>query len=327
MLTLPIRIAFAEHIDSMKADLTKYCPEIKSSHRVEALARALGFKTYAALRARDLLFSPIDTEVDWPAYRDYLTDKGFNPTAKPLYLAAGRANIRLLLEMKGLEPNLTRQGIGVDTLHHQGETSQQYAKRFGQARMDLLLDSSVEEVLRAYTVVSRIPFTRTITTKHGAYKLKHIAEKASFTYPDGQVSPAKYVPTGSLICAALTAGFWYKSYPDSQNVHFNMLQKAIENLDFEIRPGEGKERKAIAVKGVTPLHYTKRTVETFVAGDKAWISWGGKKALPVTVTEVDDGYYSVQIEHPKKDAGNIHSLRLDEVRSTPELACLNCVTL
>jgi len=236
MLTLPIRIYFVEQIDSMKADLTKYFPQIKSSHRVEALARALGFKTYAALRARDLFAAPIETEVDWPSFQDYLKEKGFNSTAKPLYLAAGRAAVRLMLEMPRLEPNLTREGIGVDTQHHQGETPQQYSKRFYQARVDMLADSSIEEFLRSYTVVSRIPHTRTITTKHGAYKLKHIAEEASFTYPDGEASPAKYVCTGSLIAAALHAGFWYKSYPDSQNVHFNMLQKGIENLDREIRP-------------------------------------------------------------------------------------------
>lgn len=236
MLTLPIRIHFAEHIDSLKADLTKYYPQIKSSHRVEALARALGFKTYAALRARDLLASPIETQVDWPAFNNYLKEKGFNPTAKPLYLAAGRAAIRLLIEVPVLEPNLTHEGIGVDREHHQGESPQSYARRFHQARMDLLLDSSVEEFLRSYMLVSRIPATRTITKKYGAYKLKHIAEESSFTYPDGEISPPKYVRTGSLIAAALHAGFWYKNYESPHAVNFNMLQKAITELDYEIRP-------------------------------------------------------------------------------------------
>lgn len=235
MLTLPIRIHFAEHIDSMKADLTKYLSHIKSSHRVEALARALGFKTYAALRARDLFASPIETQVDWSAFSNYLTEKGFSVTAKPLYLAAGRAAIKLMMEVPMLEPRLTREGIGVDTYHHKGETPQQYLERFKQARMDMLKDSSVEEFLRSYMIVSRIKHTRTITTKRSARTLKHIAEKTDFAYPDGEVSPAKYVCTGSLISAALHAGFWYKSYPGSQNVHFNMLQKSIDNMGNEIR--------------------------------------------------------------------------------------------
>lgn len=86
-------------------------------------------------------------------------------------------------------------------------------------------------------------------------------------------------------------------------------------------------RPIVFVKNVKPLHFTKRTVEKFIAGDEAWISWDARKAIPVTVTEVDERYYTFTIERPLKNAGNEHYLRLDEVRSTPELACINCVTL
>jgi len=254
VFTLPISICFAEHIDSMKSDLGKYLPHIKSSHRVEALARALGFQTYAALRARDLFWSPIETEVNWSAFRDYLKEKGFECTAKPLYLAVGRAAVRLILEMKALEPNLTREGNGINTEHHKGETREEYSRRFHQARLDMLLDSSIVEFLRSYSVVTRIPHTRTVTTKRGAYALKHIAENASFTYPDGEESPPAYVCTGSLICAALHAGFYYKPIPGSQGVNFNMLQKGIDDLDCEIRPdgatAQTRVRKAALKKGI-----------------------------------------------------------------------------
>ena len=79
------------------------------------------------------------------------------------------------------------------------------------------------------------------------------------------------------------------------------------------------------VKNITPLHFSKRTVETFAINDKVWISWDGKKALPVTIVDVDERYYTFRIERPLKNAGNEHYLRLDEVRSTPELACINYV--
>jgi hypothetical protein len=85
-------------------------------------------------------------------------------------------------------------------------------------------------------------------------------------------------------------------------------------------------RTIVFVKGVKPLHYSKRTIEKFVAGDKAWISWQGKKAIPVTVLEVDEMYYTFRIERPLKKAGDKHYVRLDEVRSTPELACINHIT-
>jgi len=100
----------------------------------------------------------------------------------------------------------------------------------------MFLDSSVEEFLRSYNLVSRIPHTRTITTKRGSYKLKHIAEAINFTYPDGEVCMADYVCSGSLICAALHVGFRYKSTSEPHVVYFNMLQSTIENLDSEIRP-------------------------------------------------------------------------------------------
>ncbi len=86
------------------------------------------------------------------------------------------------------------------------------------------------------------------------------------------------------------------------------------------------KRKIVFVKGIKPLHYAKRVREAFEVGAEAWVSFNGRKALPVTITESDDRHYSVRIV-AGKDAGNINSLFRDEVRSTPELACLNCVTL
>lgn len=85
-------------------------------------------------------------------------------------------------------------------------------------------------------------------------------------------------------------------------------------------------RKIVVVKKITPLHYSKRTVEKFLPGDKAWISWDGRKANPVTITEVDNRHYTFKIVRPLKNADSEHFLFLDEVRSTPELACINFVT-
>lgn len=87
-----------------------------------------------------------------------------------------------------------------------------------------------------------------------------------------------------------------------------------------------KIRKIVYVKNVTPLHYAKRTVETFATGSKAWVSWEGSKAIPVTVTDVDERYYTFKVDRPLTQAGNEYYVRLDEVRSTPELACINHVT-
>lgn len=84
-------------------------------------------------------------------------------------------------------------------------------------------------------------------------------------------------------------------------------------------------RKITFVKNAPPIHYTKRTVEMFKPGDKAWVSFDGSKAIPVTITEVDERYYTFRKERPLKNAGDEHYLLHDEVRSTPELACSNSV--
>ncbi|OKS88700.1 hypothetical protein [Mucilaginibacter polytrichastri] len=85
-------------------------------------------------------------------------------------------------------------------------------------------------------------------------------------------------------------------------------------------------RAIVFVKNTKPLHHSKRTIEQFVAGDKAWISWEGRKAIPVTVLETDEFSYTFKIERPLKSAGDQHNVKLDEVRSTPELACINHIT-
>jgi len=110
----------------------------------------------------------------------------------------------------------------------------------------------------------------------------------------------------------------------------NYLQKAQSptsvRKEKKISSKVAANRKIVSVKNATPLHYSKRTIEKFNPGDTAWISWDGKKAIPVSIVEVDERRYSVRIEIPRKEAGSKHTLFLDEVRSSPKLACENLVT-
>lgn len=94
----------------------------------------------------------------------------------------------------------------------------------------------------------------------------------------------------------------------------------------KITPKSHDLRKIVYVSNITSIPYTKRTTEKFGPGDQAWISWNGRKAIPVTVLGGDDRHYTLRIERPIREAGNQHYLYLDEVRSTPELACMNYVT-
>ncbi|MDP1810724.1 MAG: YozE family protein [Sediminibacterium sp.] len=110
----------------------------------------------------------------------------------------------------------------------------------------------------------------------------------------------------------------YKGYLRRKNSHNPSKPKPTTP-----KPKNHDPRVITFVSNVTPIHYSKRTIEKFNVGDKAWISWDGRKAIPVTVLEVDDRTYNFRIERPLKKAGDQYHLFLDEVRSTPELACLN----
>lgn len=112
----------------------------------------------------------------------------------------------------------------------------------------------------------------------------------------------------------------YKRYVKLKSVPGERKLSSRKNSIIEL------PRKIVIVKGVVPIHYSKRVIEKFDIGDKAWISWDGRKAIPVSITEVDDRHYTLNLERPLSKAGNEHYLFLDEVRSTPELACLNMVT-
>ncbi len=155
-------------------------------------------------------------------------------------------------------------------------------------------------------------------------------------------------PLGDLATDMLRDSTWplyntveeYQYYLRSKNAHSDAVRTLKEswktyttylkrkNLPQIKRIQLKKEmpRKIVYAKNIKPLHYSERKHEVFNVGDKAWVSWGGQKAIPVIVTEVDDLNYSVKAERPLSKAGDVYSLFLDEVRSTPELACINHVT-
>jgi hypothetical protein len=132
----------------------------------------------------------------------------------------------------------------------------------------------------------------------------------------------------------LTKDFHWKTSQtlrEAWKTHKRYLKRRITNLSrAAIRRKKSLNAnpipKIVYVKNVVPLHFSQRTVEKFRPGQLAWISRNGRKALPVTILDSDDRYYTFRFERPLKNAGDEHYLYLDEVRSTPELACLNRIT-
>ncbi|MGF7025053.1 hypothetical protein [Sphingobacterium sp. HSC-15S19] len=128
-------------------------------------------------------------------------------------------------------------------------------------------------------------------------------------------------PPRGAVSALQKAWKSYHNYIQKKNLP--TLKKPVKSSTKKTYDG----RKIVFVKNVEPVHYSKRTIENFDPGDKAWVSWDGRKAIPITILETDEMYYTFRIERPLKNAGDEHYVRLDEVGSTPELACKNHFTL
>jgi hypothetical protein len=66
-----------QSVNQLKSGLAKSLPDVKSSHRAEALGRGLGFRTYASLLAESRSFEPYFAEVSGARFRDYLAEHDF----------------------------------------------------------------------------------------------------------------------------------------------------------------------------------------------------------------------------------------------------------
>lgn len=223
-------------VESIKADLLRTLPNVKSCHRVEALARGLGFRTYAAMRAASRETSADVLAVDWQAFAGYLDERGFEGDAVTLYHAVARVAVKRVLQNK---PYLTVLGINTGRRERNPdgtwESAEQYRERIKSLRREMIGSYGVEEFLRSLALLSRVKRTKTISAS-GSYWCKHIAESFPCTYPNGQKLGPAYVANGAFIAAGVHAGFVVREFPDSPNVQFNMSKKCLIDLDGECRP-------------------------------------------------------------------------------------------
>jgi hypothetical protein len=241
VFTLKVSVTSAG-LELIKADLTRALPQIKSSHRCEAVARSLGFRTYAALRVATQSPDSMIATANGAAFSGYLFEHGFGVLPPPFCRAIGRTAIRDVLERT---PKLTLWRIGVGRPQRKAdgtwENPQECYLRFVRDREMLLNDHAIEQFLRSLAFLARVQPTKTVRSGKSSYELKHIAENYACTYPEGEQLGPMYVSNGALIAAAIHAGFKYKSCVDDlgyelPNVDFNMPRALLEDLDCEIRP-------------------------------------------------------------------------------------------
>jgi hypothetical protein len=254
-----LRIAVtASAVEQLKADLFKSLPNVKSSHRAEALGRGLGFRTYAAMLSASRSDMPPIAIVTEALFSAYLKEHGFEVHPPYLYRAVARVAIQGVLNAT---PKLHIYGIGLGrperNIDGSRQTTEQRYAEFVKRREECLDQFAVEAFLRSLALLDRIPATRTIRSSAGSYRLKHIAETYACEYPEGGKLGPGYVPNGMLIAAALHMGFKHRTHVDGlghdlPNATFNMSKTVVDDLDAEIRPRTGfaqvrlrKRRRAI----------------------------------------------------------------------------------
>ncbi len=192
-------------IESIKRELADLLPNVKSSHRVEAMARGLGWNTNAALRA-ELALADMERAVDEGAFADYLGSHGFHGVDGGVLseavtrhkFAEERAAIQRVMER---EPNLAKWGFGVHD-----EPAKPRAVReaeFQSNRQAMLNPRAIGEFVRAREFLSQFGQRKSINRKISSYGLKHRAEE--FHRDNGSDDP--YVGNGMLIAAAVHLGF------------------------------------------------------------------------------------------------------------------------
>jgi len=241
VFTLTI-LATSATIDAVKAELLKTLPDVKSSHRCEAIARGLNFRTYASLLTAVRSTSPVVATAHGVAFSTYLQAHGFDVSPQPFYRAVVRVAIRAVLEST---PKLTASGIGVGEPRRKPdgkwENWRDQQVKFVKDREELLSDYAVEPFLLSLALLKKVEPTKTIRPSPSSYWIKRIAENYACTYPEGNKLGPQYVTNGIFIAAAIHAGFKIKTYMDergfdSLNVSFNMSKPILIDLDCEIRP-------------------------------------------------------------------------------------------
>jgi hypothetical protein len=220
-------------IESLKRQLGELLPAVKSSHRVEAMARGLGWQTHAALRAM-LGREAVQRTVDDSAFTNYLGLHGFSEAPADALSEAvvhckfpqERAAIQRVLEH---EPRLARRGFGV--FRDAKQTIEDSQEEFAHDRAELYSAWGISEFLRAREYLSLASHRRTVNDRRSSYGLKHDAEHY---FRDRGIAD-NYVSNGALIAAAIHLGFNYRVV--GPNAYFNIGRLNAEPVDHPIELG------------------------------------------------------------------------------------------
>ena len=188
-------------VDILKRILGQALPEVKSSHRAEAMARGLGWGTNAAMRAA-LAGAPANQTIEPVAFTDYLAKRDFIANERVFPNAVLSAQIWAVREAN---PELSRYGFGV---YEENRISvMEWRKRKAESRAEMLGAQAIAEFERACEFLLQLQKTQAPTRVLTSYKLKHSAERWHRHRGIEGRWDRDYVSNGMLLTAAYHLGF------------------------------------------------------------------------------------------------------------------------
>jgi hypothetical protein len=217
-------------VEAIKSDLRRALPDVKSSHRIEAAARGLGWATNAAMRA-ELANSPARCVPDRAIFESYLARHGFFVDGRHLIRSALRLQIRAVMEAN---PELTPRGFGVCEEGRIG--LEERLRRIEAGREEMLGDAAAEEFERACEYLAALEMTEKPNRRLNTYDLKHGAERFHRRRGNEGRWDREYVSNGMLIAAACHLGFTVHRPRGSWLAKLNVSSASVELLNDEGRP-------------------------------------------------------------------------------------------
>ena len=167
------------NIDCVKRELSRLLPNVKSSHRVEAMARGLGWSSNASLRAELAQKKSAERMVNDHTFKNYLDERKFSNTefgtlGEAVTCCLFARERRVIEELLVQEPRLTSDGLGI--VEEFRKPSVQRQREFEERRKGLTSSRGVQEFFRGVRFLSEFGQRKTINRKIGSYGLKHQAE-------------------------------------------------------------------------------------------------------------------------------------------------------
>jgi len=174
-------------------------PHVNASHRIEAMARGLGFKSYAAFI--DKLNNGVveETAVE-TKFQEYMASKAFTVTPRTLSRALARAMMEPHINS---DTRITTHGYRLPDNY--GFSGPKYVNEYNRSRAEFYEDWFCDQFELALLFIQHAYRRKTLNRDFSTYKWKHTAENISRKHGIRK-DLGDYVCNGVLIIAALYDG-------------------------------------------------------------------------------------------------------------------------